>query len=832
MLKRYLSTCTFFFISILTFQAQEIKSYSSTEIFQELEKLQSPINVLYIAAHPDDENTRLMSYLVNKKNIRTAYLSLTRGDGGQNLIGAEQGIELGLIRRQELLMARKVDGAEQYFTRALDFGYSKSPEETLAKWNKDSILFDMVWVIRKFRPEIIITRFSSDGSGGHGHHTTSAILAEIAYDMAGDSTAFPEQLKFLAPWKPLRLLHNSTLFFRDPNADVSNLIPLNVGDYIPMKGMSCGEIAADSRSMHKSQGFGVSKQRGDKMEYFQPLKGDTAHLKSIFDGFENYNEKQKFLALDSVSYLLDYIVKIYDLKNPTLILPHLLYLYQYIAQKSTAQEYPFYKKKIEAIILSVCGIHFELISNEEYLTQNSKAVFQLNAILRSEEKVEINKIAFRNHLDETNTTSDTVLDLKLIPNNLVTIPINTSLEREKVSQPLWLENMPTSIYSISFDSKYYQQEVDDLGVIISLKINDYSLEIPVKLIYSKVDPTKGEVHNPVVICPPVLLYPESNLLVGTQGQGKKLKVKVTAMQDNLKAILYLSTAQENWKISNKKIDVQINTKGESQTIEFDIASPKEFGKFEFNIIAEVDNKSYSYSMRTIDYDHIEKQTWFPQSKIEFLHLDIQRVKNKIGYIPGAGDEVAHCLSLIGYTVTTLDNEQLDKSNLQQYETIVMGVRAFNTNPFLLTIKEKFLNYVKNGGNLIVQYNTNNWNSKLTDTLGPYPFEISRTRVTDENSFFEFSLPQHTVFNTPNKIGKEDFNNWIQERGIYFATNIDSHYETPLVLKDFDEEKTNGSLIIGKYKKGYFIYTGLAFFRELPAGVPGAYRFFTNLIELK
>ena len=250
-------------------KAQPPKSWSSSEILLQLKKLNTVGSVLYIAAHPDDENTRLIAYLANEKCLRTGYLSLTRGDGGQNLIGPEQGVELGLIRTQELLAARRIDGGEQFFTRAYDFGFSKTPEETFEKWNHDSILSDVVWVIRNFRPDIIITRFATDGSGGHGHHTASGILAEEAFDAAADSTRFPEQLKYVKVWQARRLLHNSTARFRDPKADMSKFIKLDVGGYNALLGKSYGEIAAESRSMHKSQGFGSAAQRGEYFEYFK-----------------------------------------------------------------------------------------------------------------------------------------------------------------------------------------------------------------------------------------------------------------------------------------------------------------------------------------------------------------------------------------------------------------------------------------------------------------------------------------------------------------------------------------------------------------------------------
>jgi LmbE family N-acetylglucosaminyl deacetylase len=823
--------------------AQPPKSYSSSEILLQLKKLNTVGSVLYIAAHPDDENTRLIAYLANEKCLRTGYLSLTRGDGGQNLIGPEQGVELGLIRTQELLAARRIDGGEQFFTRAYDFGFSKTPEETFDKWNHDSILSDVVWVIRNFRPDIIITRFATDGSGGHGHHTASGILAEEAFDAAADSTRFPEQLKYVKVWQARRLLHNSTARFRDPKADMSKFIKLDVGGYNALLGKSYGEIAAESRSMHKSQGFGSASQRGEYFEYFKPIKGDTANLRDIFQGMDFSWKRVK--GGDTIGMLCEEAIKKYNFNKPdeiglilTKIYKKLYYDYKHFNDNITLFPGQYYSRSLSKIhgekmeltskiILSIYGVSIDQTCNETQMILHDTGRAKFNVINRSINPITLEQIIQVGNEDYS-IDSTILTPLKFNQNQSFAVYINKS----SIGQPFWLEKLPIGVFHIPDQNKRGLAEFSFNGYSgISLKINNLSIEQNFPIQYRWVDPEKGELYRPLVIIPPVLLTMENEVIAFSEDKSKEVKVKLKAGKDSLNAKVKLQIP-EGWKLEPSEIIVNLLKKNEEQTVVFKVTPPSNKSQGIAKAMALVDGETYTKSIREIKYDHIPIQTWFPEAEAKLLKLDIKKTAKRIGYIPGAGDEVQSFLAQLGYEVITITDAMLANEDLKNLNTIITGVRAYNTNPLLTTYKQKLMDYVSNGGNLIVQYNTNSFAGPFKGDMGPKPFKLTRERVTDENAKVNFEFPNHPVLNTPNKITAKDFEGWIQERGIYFAGDIDSTYECPLSMNDKGEKPNKGSLIIAKHGKGNFIYTGLVFFRELPAGVPGAYRLMVNLVEME
>ena len=817
--------------------AQPPKSYSSSEILLQLKKLNTVGSVLYIAAHPDDENTRLIAYLANEKCLRTGYLSLTRGDGGQNLIGPEQGVELGLIRTQELLAARRIDGGEQFFTRAYDFGFSKTPEETFDKWNHDSILSDVVWVIRNFRPDIIITRFATDGSGGHGHHTASGILAEEAFDAAADSTRFPEQLKYVKVWQARRLLHNSTARFRDPKADMSKFIKLDVGGYNALLGKSYGEIAAESRSMHKSQGFGSAAQRGEYFEYFKPIKGDTANLRDIFQGMDFSWKRVK--GAEKIAKLCEDALKNYDFQNPSTLDTYISKLIREIFIPEIKAIYPNKIADCYKMALLASGFITDVTCDDYFICPGKLNKLTFTAYNRSNTVVYLGKMSISAKLKEKNLLFqfDTLPNYGIKPNQKVTF--NTNIQPDffaaddKISQPYWLNSMPNGIFPINNELLIGRPEIDfnSLSTIYWFFDKDkiYVNSFPIQ--YRWVDPEKGELYRPLVIIPPVLLTMENEVIAFSEDKSKEVKVKLKAGKDSLKAKVKLQIP-EGWKLEPSEIIVNLLKKNEEQTVVFKVTPPSNKSQGIAKAMALVDGETYTKSIREIKYDHIPIQTWFPEAEAKLLKLDIKKTAKRIGYIPGAGDEVQSCLAQLGYEVITITDAMLANEDLKNLNTIITGVRAYNTNPLLTTYKQKLMDYVSNGGNLIVQYNTNSFAGPFKGDMGPKPFKLTRERVTDENAKVNFEFPNHPVLNTPNKITAKDFEGWIQERGIYFAGDIDSTYECPLSMNDKGEKPSKGSLIIAKHGKGNFIYTGLVFFRELPAGVPGAYRLMVNLVEME
>lgn len=858
-------TIALFFVSFLfvaTTFAQAPRSYTSSEILLQLKKLNTVGSVLYVAAHPDDENTRLIAYLANEKCLRTGYLSLTRGDGGQNLIGPEQGVELGVIRTQELLAARRIDGGEQFFTRAYDFGFSKSPEETLQKWNKDSILSDMVWVIRNFRPDIIITRFATDGSGGHGHHTTSAILAEEAFDAAGDPTRFPEQLQHVEVWKPRRMFHNSTARFFNPNADLSHLIKLDVGGYNPLLGKSYGEIAAESRSMHKSQGFGSAKQRGEYFEYFKPIKGDTAGLKDIFEGIDFSWKRVKGWESnnENIQDLIKAFKPIFDYKYSVMLRKFKFDFDTKIRAFETDNRLYYYQLIFNKIISSYYGIYYEANCNQPYFSLDDTLSLQTILINRSQE-ILIKNSGGNDPFSGRYQDSIVTLGMNKIFNHYAKYRINP--QYANISEIFWLKNkIKNNLFNYDIDVWNGYQSHPSYSTSVVIDMLQGNIHLHSNLQYKWVDPEKGELYRPVVITPPVMINIENDLLTFTNNESKEVTITIKAGMDSVNGSICLQLP-EGWiseepsytlidSFSDGRVetwdyfsDFKLKKKGDEAkltiTVFPDTKAKNKNAKSILRVSALIDLGRYTKGIKEIKYDHIPVQTLFPEAEVKLVRLDLVKKSKRIGYIPGAGDEVQACLSQLGYEVTTLTDDKLASENLSNYDAIITGVRAYNTNEKLPSFKQKLMDYVAAGGNLIVQYNTNSWAGPLSSDIGPYKFKITRNRITDEEAKVNFLLPNHPVFNSPNKITEKDFEGWMQERSIYHAGDWDSNYVAPISMTDPYEmtvggvspkgKPDNGALIIAKHGKGNFVYTGLVFFRQLPAGVPGAYRFMVNLIEL-
>jgi LmbE family N-acetylglucosaminyl deacetylase len=800
---------------------------NSAEILHALKKLNTLGSVLYIAAHPDDENTRLLAYLANEKKVRSAYLSITRGDGGQNLIGKEQGEPLGLIRTQELLAARRTDGAEQFFTRANDFGYSKNPEETFRIWNHDSILSDMVLAIRRFKPDVIICRFPTTGEGGHGHHTASAILALEAFEAAADPSKFSWQLKIADTWKAKSIYWN-TFNFGSTNTTSPSQLKMDVGLYNALLGKGYGEIAAESRSMHKSQGFGSARQRGTAIEYFKFLKGDSAKS----DILETTNTTWKRLkGADKIEQSLSTCIQNFRPEMPESTLKDLVAVYKNILALDEADSDIRYWKKIklaeaEKLILACSGLWIEALASDYAAIPGEMIGINLQAVNRNSSSVTIRKIDFAGF-------SDTTMSLAMKQNELYTYKRKEKLPASTpFSTPYWLAQPHSEgLYMVSEAALIGKPENDPvLKVNVLLTINDLELTVTRPVVFKSADPVKGEVYRPLEILPPLTVNFPEKVVVFSESTPKTIQLTIKANMPNTSGTIELK-ASEGFSVALSSPSFTLKNKGDELLVDAVITPGKNASQGKVQAIVNINNITCNQSIRRIEYDHIPYQFILSEAKAGLVCVDLKKNQSKVAYVPGAGDDVENCLKQIGYNVTRLTDEMLGKEDLSKYDAIVTGVRAYNTNEKLQAQNNRLLDYVKNGGNLIVQYNTNSRVGPLQSSIGPYPFTISRDRVTDENAQIRFVNEKHPVLNIPNKITSKDFEGWIQERGIYFANELDKNYETVLSLNDPGEKPLDGSLITCKYGKGNFVYTGLVFFRELPAGIPGAYRLFANLISL-
>lgn len=799
---------------------QQIRPATSDGIYKEINMLKKLPRVLYLAAHPDDENTGLLAWLVNEQHINTAYLSLTRGDGGQNLIGSEQGPALGLIRTYELLEARKVDGAKQFFSTAIDFGFSKNPDDTFKQWNADNITADIVWVIRNFRPDIIITRFPPTAAAGHGQHWSSAILAEEAFKAAADKNRYPEQLKKVDVWQAKRLVGN-TFRFGSENTTSEDQFKITIGQYDPGLGMGYGELAGLSRSMHQSQGAGTASVAGIRTEYFVPVLGDPIKT-SLFDGIKtSWTDIQK----PEIDHALDKLIAQYDFRKPGQSLPQLLALRKLIHSIDDKKLKEEKLLALDKIILSASGFMAEMITKVPEAVAGDKLDFQLNVISRSESPVIIQKIQYPNHIEQ--------VDKKLFPDSLTSFSYEVQIpENSEISEPYWLKHpfKNAAQYDVQVDSLIgLPLAPPSLNAKLSLLIGDESFKLNVPFSYKKLDPIKGDLVEPLRIIPAVNIKFSQALYF--QNTDPNIKVILHSEKDINNASLNIKSGNQLLSTLN---NIHLRTNSDT-TIQIQI-NPNEISHKSNTInpsleaVLQVGNKSYTKDKHIIRYNHIPTLQYFSQANTLLVNGDIQVKAHKIGYIQGAGDIIPDFLRIAGIEVTMLqESDFANVGKLADFDAIIAGIRAINVERRMPQWMPVLNQYIQNGGTVIMQLNT--LQDMSTTNIGPYPFTIGRNRVTEENSPVEFLAPASPLLNTPNKITQADFQGWIQERGLYFLNTWDEHYTPLFKMNDTGEEPLEGGTIYTQYGKGYFIYTPLAFFRQLTIGNQGATKLFFNMLSI-
>lgn len=810
-------------IALLLAISIHVSGQSSGEIYEQIEKLKTSGTVLYIAAHPDDENTRLITWLSKEKKFRTAYLSLTRGDGGQNLIGSELGIDLGLIRTRELMAARAIDGGEQFFSRAYDFGFSKTPDETLTLWEREKVLEDIVTVIRNIQPDIIICRFPPDSRAGHGHHSSSAILAAEAFKAAADPKRFQSNLSNPITWSARRIYWN-TFNFGNNNTTSEQQLKIDVGAFNPILGKSYGELSAESRSQHKSQGFGVPSQRGTQTEYFLPVDGDTL-VKDLFESMSNYLATSSKYGHDT-EIKIDSILKNFDFNNPSSSVPALLQLKKMFTKLPGYS--PTFRKvqELDKIILQCMGVWVAAYSFQEGYATGDTLHVNFQAICRNYTGVQL-------EISNTGLISGDTNSVLEIQKNFNRKLILTA--RTKTTQPYWLE---APIKHNLFDVKDLSQNTlpwsPPAGYInYRISVDGTLIESKVPVTFKLTDPVRGELFRPLVIKPVLTghLSEHISLFSSSEARTYKLKIQHNGASTDSFLISAVMPSSKHWKTTFRDTLLVFNGK-EEKTILYKVIATGN-GIFQDTILFHYRQfqeavKSELTGLKEISYDHIPKITWFPPLQSRLISAPVKTVNKKILYIKGAGDEVADMLRQLNIEVKEVTAAEIENINLEMYDAIVSGIRAYNTDQNLPAVFPKIMDYIQQGGSFIVQYNTNS-NLHPVKFMAPFPYQISRNRVTEEQATVTFTQPEHPVFNYPNKITEQDFEGWIQERGLYFATKADSSYINLLLMNDKGEQPQEGSMIYCNYGKGKYIYTGLSFFRQLPAGVPGAFKLFSNLL---
>jgi LmbE family N-acetylglucosaminyl deacetylase len=798
---------------------------NASEIRLALEKLNVLGRVLYVAAHPDDENTYLMAFWANGSLYDSAYLSVTRGDGGQNLLGPELGQRLGVIRTDELLDARRIDHAKQFFTRAIDFGFSKTAEETMRIWDHDKILSDVVWVVRKFRPDVMVTRFSPEDQRTHGHHTASAILAKEAFSAAGDPNRFPEQLAFVKSWQPKRLVWNTSPFFftnRNLPFDPTGLTVLEAAGYNPLLGKEYAEIAAASLSMHKSQGVGSPPRRGERKEYFKPLEGQPM-TSALFDNVDT--TWSRVPNSDSIAAKIGQIISKFNPTDPAASVPDLLKLRQAMNEIHDDFWVPQKKADLDKIIAACLGLHVEASTANETFTPGQTATIKLEAINHSNVPVTLQKAQCPNIGDSMK------IDAALPVNELFTKDLSCKIPDDTpYSQPYWLRKHGT-LGAFAVDDQNLiglPENPPALPIEIVLQVNGQELRYLLDTKYRTVDPVAGEVRRQLVIGPPAYMNLADTVFVFPTNEPKPIAVHVTAATGPVKGQLKLDVPQ-GWEVSPASLPIDLKAADAETVASFSVKPPNQESEGTLRAIVSIDGRDYSSGRVRISYPHIGVQTLMPPAEARLVRVDVRKKGDRIGYIPGAGDDVPESLRQLGYSVKILSEPEITANNLAQFSAVVLGIRAYNTQAAISNWLPEVFEYVKKGGVVIAQYNT--LADLKTEQFGPYPLEISRNRVTDENAQVRMLAPNHPLMTTPNKITSKDFEGWVQERGLYFPDKWDPAWTPILSCNDPKEKPLDGGLLVAKVGRGFFIYTSYSWFRQLPAGVPGAYRLFANMLSL-
>jgi LmbE family N-acetylglucosaminyl deacetylase len=814
-------TLAFLFTALPAFAQEPPQELDGAELLLALEQLTVVGSALYVGAHPDDENTALLSWLSKGKKVRTGYLAITRGDGGQNLIGTERGAAMGVLRTQELLGARRVDGAEQYFTRAIDFGYTKSPEETLRLWGHDEILADVVRVIRRFRPDVIITRFPGDGSGRHGQHTASTLLAKEAFVAAADPSRFSEQLDTLQPWQAKHLLWND---WRSSDQVDGPRLSIDLGAFSPLLGRSFTQIAATSRSMHKSQGFGASARRGSHLNYFLPLAGEPPR-DDLFEGIDL--TWSRIPGGEAVGRLLAQAVEHFDPQRPSAVVPDLL------AAHHALQELPaddpwvaFKRQQLERVLRAASGVWLDATAATASAPPGGDVRVTATALSRSPVVWKVVSVGFPGAVEAQTVSAPLDLNQPFFLDATVRIPSDQAPTRN-----YWLAEPPDGArYRVSDPSLIGLPEAPaPLQVRFVLQVDGETQTVEVPVVYRWTDPVEGERWRRFEVLPPVTLEPGHEVFLFPGDSPREVRVTVRAGASDVQGAVRLALP-EGWRAGSEDEPFSLQGEGREEGRVFTVTPPTAASVGTLQTRADVGGDAWGLARQRVDYPHIPPQTLLHPATARLVRLELERRGERIGYVMGAGDEVPDVLRQLGYQVVLLSDEDLRTGDLHGYDAIVTGVRAYNTRKTLAAANRRLLDYVAAGGTLVVQYDTTR--GLLLDDFGPYPLELSHDRVTVEDAPVTFLDPRHPLLTTPNRITAADFDGWIQERGLYFADHWDGRYQPVIASHDPGEQNLAGGLLYTPWGKGIWIYTGYAFFRQLPAGVPGAIRLFTNLVSAR
>jgi hypothetical protein len=789
-----------------------------------IERLNVLGSLLTIGAHPDDENASLLAYLARGRRARAAYLALTRGDGGQNLIGSEQGELLGLVRTQELLAARRIDGAEQFFTRAVDFGFSKSAEETFEKWGHEAILADVVWNIRRFRPDVIVVGISA----GHGHHQASGILGREAYTAAADKTRFPEQLRWVEPWQAKRMVSGG--FGAGPGRPAggaaASAIRMDTGEFDPLLGFSYTEIAGMSRSMHRTQGVGAPERRGPSNSSLAVLAGEPAQG-DIFDGIDTTWNRLPGGA--PVAKLLAEAARTFLPEQPAKTIPLLVQARPLVAAIKDPWAVLKLQELDEAIALCA-GLYLDASTDRYAVVPGEELQINFEATNRSRFPLALKGVKLEGMAGAPAQDFAPVTLAYNQPDRRslkITVPQN-----QPYSQPYWLRKPGNGFTYIIDDQQLVglPESPPVLRARIRIQAGSEEIEFLRPVVRRYVDRVAGETTRLLVVVPPVAVSISEPVVMFPDAKPKTIEVLLRSNAAGLSGELGLE-APQGWRVQPGSSPFSISAAGEETTLSFTLTPPAASARGQLRAIAKVSGREISSGMLVIENPDNPPQTVFPPSTALVVRADVRTLAKRVGYVMGAGDEVPRALGQLGCEVTLLGADDLARRDLRGFDAIVTGVRAYNVRADLVANQQRLLDYVQQGGTLVVQYLTADRRSSADGQgVGPFPLQIGRSRVTVEEAPVTFPNPKHLLLNAPNRIGEEDFRGWVQERGLNFPSQWDQRYEPVFESHDPGEEPLPGGNLYARFGKGAYVFTAYAWFRQLPAGVPGAFRIFANFLS--
>jgi LmbE family N-acetylglucosaminyl deacetylase len=813
--------------------------------------------VLVIAAHPDDEDTQLITWLARGRQVETAYLSLTRGDGGQNLIGNELGEALGAIRTEELLAARRIDGAHQYFTRAYDFGFSKSAEETYTHWPKDSILRDVVSVVRDFRPHVIVAVFGGTPRDGHGHHQVSGLLAREAFDLAGDSVRMPSSVTHgRQPWTPLK-------FYRSSRFGGESTYRFDVGEYSPLRGESYAELAARSRSQHKSQAFGSLRRKGAimdgvRLESSRVSKAAAGVMESsLFDGIDTTwarvsgEAKRSRATIDSIPAAIVAAQRGYDPFAPGRMLEslgrvrHLAAAAHDAGDRDAEASLAELERRANSAIVLASGVGIEAVADHETWAVEEPVRATVNVYNRGAQAMDVSA--------EPLASNTRISKLSQV-GPLGSAQFTDTTRVASLSQPWWLAQPRQGDI---FGTPIIATPEDDLhgpAGEVSGEVGKAQFHVLQPLVFRFADPVKGQIERPIAIVPAVSVTVDQQIqyVPANRPFERVVRVQLRSASNHARSVrvslrLPAGLAADSTALTVGLPDYAGNFGGEGEpqgipggravagsspirAVAFHVRGRLAPGRHTITAIAESEGQRYTTGYTLIDYDHIRPQRLFHDAALVLSAVDIVVPSGlNVAYIPGVGDNVAPMLQQLGIPLTIIEPDKLASADLSRFTTVVVGTRAYESSPALVAANPKLFEFARNGRTLVVQYGQF---EMANPGMMPYPVTIVRPgdRVTEENAAVRVIDPSSPILNSPNRITPADWDGWVQERSLYMPRTHDERYRPMLSMNDTGEPANDGAILVAALGKGTYVYTTLALFRQLPAGVPGGARLFVNLLS--